>query len=224
LRPNSSNDSISQCKISHWRAVQRKLAERVIRQDSFSKPLKLVAGIDVAYNQERAFSATVVMRYETLEVMESETAKSTVETPYIPSFLAFRELSPMKKAIKKLKIKPDVFLVNAHGIAHPERCGCASHLGIVLDVPTIGVAGSVLHGEVLDQDRTGTRYLKDGEEIIGAVIASKVGEKPIYVSIGHRVSLDSAIEIIHKTTKENRMPEPLRRAHELSNETRIADR
>jgi deoxyribonuclease V len=224
LKPNTSNGSISQWKMSRWRAVQRKLAQRVIRQDSFSKPLKLVAGIDVAYNQERAFSATVVMRYETLEIVESEATKSTVENPYIPSFLAFRELKPMTKAIKRLKTKPDVFLVNAHGIAHPERCGCASHLGVVLDVPTIGVASTVLHGEVSDQDKIGTRYLKDEEEIIGAVIAPKVGGKPVYVSIGHRVSLDSAIEIIYKSTKGNRMPEPLRLAHRLSNETKIATR
>jgi deoxyribonuclease V len=158
-----------------------------------------------------------VLNYETLEVVESATAKSTVENPYIPSFLAFRELKPLTKAIRLLKMKPDVFLVNAHGIAHPERCGCASHLGVALDVPTIGVARTALIGEVSNLDDRGIGYLKDGEEVIGAAIVSKSRYKPIFVSVGHKVSLNSAIEIVRKTTRENRFPEPLRLAHESSN-------
>lgn len=216
------SDSFSPLKISRWRAVQRKLAQKVIRRDCFSKPPKYVAGIDVAYQGETAFGAVVVLDYKTLEIVESTTAESMVENPYIPSFLAFRELKPMTNAIKRLKKRPDVFLVNAHGIAHPERCGCASHLGVVLDVPTIGVAKAVLIGEVSDLDDRGIGYLKDRGEIIGAAMVSKIGCKPIYVSVGHKVSFGSAIAIVSRTTRENRIPEPLRFAHRLSNSVKAS--
>jgi deoxyribonuclease V len=196
------------------------LAQKVARDDRFVKPPKYVAGVDVAYRSNRAFSAVAVLSYETLRLVDSATAVSIVEIPYIPSFLAFRELNPMIEAVKRLTVRPNVFLVDAHGIAHPERCGCASHFGVVLDVPTIGVAKSILIGEVLDLDDMGIGYLKDREEIIGASVVSKIGCKPILVSIGHKVSLNSAIEIASKMTKDNRIPEPLRIAHELSNEIR----
>jgi deoxyribonuclease V len=183
-----------------------------------------VAGVDVTYHMDRAFSAVVVMHYETLELVESATAMSIVEIPYISSFLAFRELRPMMQAVGKLREKPDVFLVDAHGIAHPERCGCASHFGVVLDVPTIGVGKSLLIGEVSDFDDKGVGYIKDREEIVGAAMVSKAGCKPIVISIGHKVSLNSAIEIVGKTTRNNRIPEPLRLAHRLSHMVRASAR
>jgi deoxyribonuclease V len=186
-------------------------------------PPRLVGGIDVAYHGDAAYAAVVVLDYKTLGIVESATAKSTVENSYIPSFLAFRELKPMIKSIRRLRIAPDVLLVDAQGIAHPERCGAASHLGVVLDIPTIGVAKSLLIGEVSDLNKGGIGYLKDKEELIGASVVSQLGCKPIYVSIGHKVSLDSAIEIVRATTKENRLPEPLRLAHILSNLTRAKD-
>jgi deoxyribonuclease V len=185
--------------------------------DSFIMPPRLVGGIDVAYHGEIAYATVVVLDYETLEMVESANAELVVKNSYIPSFLAFRELKPMIKSIRKLKIAANVFLVDAQGIAHPERCGLASHLGVVLDIPTIGVAKSLLIGEVSDLDEGGLGYLKDKEELIGASIVSRVGCKPIYVSIGHKVSLDSAIEIVRATTKRNRIPEPLRLAHVLAN-------
>jgi deoxyribonuclease V len=124
------------------------------------------------------------------------------------------------RVIRKLKERVDVILVNAHGVAHPEKCGCASHLGVTLDIPTIGVAGKVLCGTVSESDYGKIKYLKEGVEVIGAQLITQVGSKPIYVSVGHKVGLISAIEIVRRTVKENRMPEPLRLAHELSNEMR----
>jgi deoxyribonuclease V len=220
LKSDSIGDSFIQSKIRSWLSIQRTLAKKVVHEDCFVKPPKYVAGVDVAYHMNRAFSAVAVLSYETFELVESATARSIVEIPYVPSFLAFRELKPMIDVLKRLRTKPDVFLVDAHGIAHPERCGCASHFGVVLDVPTIGVAKSVLIGEVSEFDDKGIGYLKDGEEIIGASIMSKVGCKPILVSIGHKVTLNSAIEIVSKMTRDNRIPEPLRIAHKLSNQIR----
>jgi deoxyribonuclease V len=203
-----------------WQAIQKEIANRVNKQDSFTQPLRLIAGVDTAYSGDEAFSAVVVLDYETLELAEIKTARCTVKIPYIPSFLFFREVEPMTKAIAKLNKPADVLLVNAHGIAHPERCGCASHLGIILDIPTIGVANKVLCGKVSDSVNGKPRYLKDGEEIIGVALTSDEWRRPIYVSIGHKVSLDSAIRIVEKTTKRSRMPEPLRLAHVASNEVR----
>jgi deoxyribonuclease V len=211
---------LTQYDIAKWRAIQRGLAKKVIKQDCFSKPPKIVAGVDVAYSGDEAFSAVVLLDFENLELVETSTARSVVAVPYVPSFLFFREGEPMTEAIAKLNKMADVYLINAHGIAHPERCGCASQFGLTLDIATIGVAGEVLYGEVSESENGRTKYVKDGEEIIGAALLSKAVSKPIYVSVGHKVSLKSAIEIIQKTTKGNRMPEPLRLAHLASNEAK----
>nr|MDO8098055.1 endonuclease V [Candidatus Njordarchaeota archaeon] len=211
---------MSQYDTSKWRAIQRELATKVIEKDCFNKPPKLIAGLDTAYSGDEAFSAIVVLDYETLETLETKTAQCTVEVPYIPTFLSFREAEPITKAIGKLSKATDVFLVHAHGVAHPQRCGFASHLGVTLDIPVIGVANELLYGKISDSGSGETRYLKDAEEIIGAALLSGAGFKPIYVSVGHKVSLESAIEIVKKTTKGSRLPEPLRLAHVASNEAK----
>jgi deoxyribonuclease V len=209
---------LSHQKTAGWRIIQRNLAKKVIREDSFNMPPRLVAGVDVAYTKDKAYAAAVVLDYETLELVEERASKSTVKIPYIPSFLAFRELKPLIRVIKKLREKPEIFLVNAHGIAHPEKCGCASHLGVTLDIPTIGIAKQALYGDIVDSENQDIKYLKDGE-VIGAALVTEISRKPIYISIGHRISLESAIGIVRKTTRIQ-MPEPLRLAHELSNETK----
>jgi deoxyribonuclease V len=203
-----------------WRVIQRELSKKVIKQDCFSKPPKLIAGVDTAYSGHEAFGAVVSLNFETLELVETKTVRCAVTVPYIPSFLFFREAKPMMKAIAKLSKMADVYLVNSHGIAHPERCGCASQLGLALDIATIGVAGQVLCGKVSEFENGRTKYLKDGKEIIGAVLHTGAVSKPVYVSVGHKVSLESAIEIVQRTTNEYRMPEPLRLAHLASNETK----
>lgn len=211
---------LTQYDTTKWRAIQRELAKKVIKRDYLSKPPKLIAGVDTAYSGDEAFSAVVVLDYQTLQPVETKTVRCTVKVPYIPTFLFFREVEPMTKAIAKSSKAVDVFLVNAHGVAHPERCGCASHLGVSLDIPTIGVTSEVLCGEISDSGNGKTKYLKSGEEIIGSVLLSKAGFKPIFVSVGHKVSLESAIQIVQKTTRGSRMPEPLRLAHLASNEAK----
>jgi deoxyribonuclease V len=210
----------SQHRIDGWRTVQRELAKKVIRRDSFTSPPKLVAGVDVAYREDRAFSAAAVLNYETLQLVEAQVAISIVKVPYVASFFAFREVEPLIKVIRMLKKRADIFLVNAHGVAHPERCGSASHLGVVLDIPTIGVASRALCGKVSESEDGEIRYLRDRDEVIGAALYVNPRMRPVYVSIGHKVSFESAIEIVLRTVRENRMPEPLRIAHSLSNEAR----
>jgi deoxyribonuclease V len=211
---------LSQRRIDLWKAVQRKLAKRVIWHDSFDRPPKLIAGLDVAYQEDNAFASVAVLDYETLEIAESQVARSIVKVPYAASFFAFREVKPLTKVIRKLKKRADIYLINAHGVAHPERCGCASHLGVELDIPTIGVANRAICGALSGSENGKLRYLRDQGEILGASIYASPAANPIFVSIGHRVSLESAIEIVLRSSRGNRMPEPLNIAHRLCNTSR----
>jgi deoxyribonuclease V len=173
-----------------------------------------VAGVDAAYLDDLAIGAVTVLNYQSLELEETQVAICNAKIPYIPTLLSFREIPPAVACIRKLKSKPDVFLVDGHGIAHPFRCGFASHLGLVIKKPTIGVAKSRLigkptkiHGE--------TCLIQDGE-IIGSLIATKKDSKPVYVSIGHMVSLAKATEIVKHCIQNNRIPEPLLQAHKAA--------
>jgi deoxyribonuclease V len=162
--------------------------------------------------------AVTVLDYESLELLETQVATCQVKIPYIPTLLSFREIPPAIAVIKKLKIQPDVFLVDAQGLAHPYRCGFASHLGLVLGKPTIGAAKSRLIGT--PKEMHGETFLVDKNEIIGAVVTTKQGAKPIYVSIGHMVSLETAIKIV-KHCARSRIPEPLLQAHKLATKERL---
>ncbi|HIE14873.1 TPA: endonuclease V, partial [Candidatus Bathyarchaeota archaeon] len=151
---------------------------------------------------------------------EMETKVQKTMFPYIPTLLSFREIPPAVSAIRKLKIKPDVYLVDGHGRAHPYKCGFASHLGLVIDAPTIGVAKKILCGEV--HKRLGANWnplVLDGE-IIGAEVYTKEGSKPVYVSIGHMVSLDTAIRIVLQCSMDHRIPKPILEAHRAANQER----
>ena len=126
--------------IEKARELQRKIAKKIIHYDVFSTPTKTVAGLDVSYKNKKAYAVAVILDYKDLKLQESKTVSMDIKFPYIPTLLSFREVKPLSAVIKKLEIKPDVYLVDAQGIAHPYFCGCASHLGVVLDIPTIGVA------------------------------------------------------------------------------------
>lgn len=187
--------------------LQSLLGKRVIKEDKFKTPLENAAGVDVAYLMGYGIGTAVLINYETLEPIERQYSIVKIDIPYIPTFLAFREIPPIIKAIKKLSKYPDIVLIDAHGIMHPRKFGAASHIGVVLDMPTIGVAKSRLVGDV---DKDGYIYYK--KKIVGY----RLGKK-IYVSIGHRVSLTSAIKIVSNLTV-HRIPEPTRLAHNYANE------
>ena len=139
-----------------------------------------------------------------------------VKFPYIPTFLAFRELEPMLKAIKGLEA--DVYMIGAQGVAHPRRAGLASHLGVILDRPTLGVAKNRLCGEAeMPPDERGAyTLLKDNGETIGAVVRTRTGVEPVYVSVGHKISLEVSIRITLETARNYRLPEPIRAAHGIA--------
>lgn len=195
--------------------VQRALASKVILEDAFRKPIRRVAGLDVSFKGELAFGACVLMSYPGMEVLEISRATSRPRLPYIPGLLAFREVPVMLKALRGLKNKPDVVLVDAQGIAHPRRCGEATHLGLVARTPTVGVAKRVLCGRApcwpTRPDSWAPLY-HEGEPV-GFIYLSKAGCRPLVVSPGHMVSLASALEITRSCLKGHKLPEPTRLAH-----------
>jgi len=208
----------SKFSVAKARAMQRRLAEQVIREDRLPGKIRFVAGLDVAYVGEMSIGAAAVLDYDSLALIESQVAHVETRFPYIPTLLSFREISPTFAALKKLKSQPDVLLVDGQGIAHPYRLGFASHLGLIVDNPTIGVAKSILCGKAENMTGKGGVYLIDNGEIVGAAVMTRAGRKPVYVSVGHKVSLERAIEIVKHCIRTHRIPEPILTAHKIANE------
>lgn len=198
-------------------AMQLQLSKRVIRKDTLPEAIHYVAGVDVAYSKEESIGAVVVLDSSSLALKESRVARLKTQFPYIPTLLSFREIPPAISAIRKLQVDPDVFLIDGHGIAHPYRLGFASHLGLVIDRPTIGVAKSLLCGRVKPAHKKWST-ITNGKEVIGTLISAKSGRKPVYVSVGHKVSLEKAVDVVSRCSRTYRIPEPIRRAHMIANE------
>jgi deoxyribonuclease V len=194
------------------------LSKKLILEDRPPQKIRTIGGVDVHYAGSLGIGAVAVVDYESLELLETQVATCEVKMPYIPTLLSFRELPPAMAAIRKLKLQPDVFLVDAQGLAHPYRCGFASHLGLALGKPTVGAAKSRLIGKEVEQE--GRTLLVDKGEVIGEVVTTRQGAKPVYVSIGHMVSLETAVKIVEHCSK-TRIPEPLRQAHNLATKQRI---
>ncbi len=206
--------------IEKARKMQATLSKRVIRKDQLTMPIKYVAGVDVAYTSNHSIGAVAVLDYHSMRTVELKVAITETRFPYIPTLLSFREIPPAISAIRKLTIKPDVFLIDGQGIAHPYRFGFASHLGVILDAVTIGVAKSILCGKVAEGGSKFWKPIIYEGEIIGGAVFTKLGAKPVYVSIGHKVSLETAIKIVLACSRGHRIPEPLREAHITAEKTK----
>ncbi|MEA2090167.1 MAG: deoxyribonuclease V [Thermoproteota archaeon] len=210
----------SKFSVEKAHAMQLQLSERVICKDVLPEAIRYVAGVDISYTGDVSIGAVAVLDFNSLSLVESQTACCNTRFPYIPTLLSFREIPPAISAIKKLRTSTDVFLVDAHGVAHPYRLGFASYLGLVIDKPTIGVAKNLLCGTVEPFCGQDWAAIKDNEEIIGGAVVTKRGRKPIYVSVGHKVSLETAIKIVKHCTPNQRIPEPTRKAHIIATEER----
>jgi deoxyribonuclease V len=195
---------------------QRRLSRKLITEDKVPRKINYVAGVDVAYSGNLAVGAVSVLDYPALRLLEYQTATCETKFPYVPTLLSFREIPPSMACIRKLKLQPDVFLVNGHGMAHPFRCGFASHLGLAIKKPTIGVAKSKLVGRSM---KIGSEVLiiYNGQ-IVGSEVVTKKRSKPVYVSIGHMVSLKRATKIVRHCAYNSRIPEPLSLAHRIATE------
>ena len=192
------------------------LAKRVATENKEINP-RLIAGVDISSVDSRGIArgAVVVLNYPELTVVEVKTAEGKLALPYIPGLLSFRECPLMVDACEKLCNTPDLIMVDGQGIAHPRRLGLASHLGLFLDVPTTGCAKSILCGKhkPVGEEVGSYSELIDKGEVIGAALRTKFGVKPIYVSIGHKVGLASALYWVTKCCRGYRLPEPTRLAH-----------
>jgi deoxyribonuclease V len=205
--------------------LQQTWRDRVETQDRFEPP-KYVAGADVAFDPETnvAFAGVIVYRLPELEEVERRMARRKLRFPYVPGLLSFRESPVLLAAFARLRIEPDVILIDGHGLAHPRRFGIACHLGLLLDRPTIGCAKSILVGEAAEPgDKAGsTSPLVDKGEEVGVVFRTRDQVRPIYVTIGHRVSLESAVRIVAQCVDGFRIPKPTREADHWVRELRRA--
>jgi len=199
--------------IEKARKIQESLSKKVIVQDCLNVPIKYVAGVDVAYAGRFSIGSVAVLDYESMRPVEFELSVVETRFPYIPTLLSFREMPPAVFAIRKLRVKPDLFLVDGQGIAHPYRLGFASHLGVTLNVATVGVAKSLLCGEIIESEGNVWKPIIYDGKIVGGAVFTKPNTKPIYVSVGHKVSLETAIRIVLSCLRGYRIPEPIREAH-----------
>ncbi|MEG3437057.1 deoxyribonuclease V [Pannus brasiliensis CCIBt3594] len=205
--------------IESAREIQQQARSLVIPEDRLD-PVGLVAGVDVGFEENNTITkaAIVVLNFPSLEVVETSIARMPTGFPYVPGFLSFREIPAILEALEHLKTNPDLYLCDGQGIAHPRRLGIASHLGVAIDRPTIGVAKSLLVGKhaPLGEEKGAWTPLIDKKETIGAVFRSRTRVKPLYISIGHRVSLETAIDRVSRCLTKYRLPEPTRLADKLS--------
>ena len=201
-------------------AIQSDLASRVSRVSAVPERPRFIAGMDLSPPDSEGVTrgAVVVMSIPDLEVVEVKCSEGVPPFPYVPGYLSFRESPVLLGALEKLTITPDLVLIDGQGLAHPRRFGIACHVGVLADLPTIGCAKSILRGKhgPLGDERGSWSYLKDKDEVVGAALRTRDKVSPIYVSIGHKVDLDTAMRYVLASGKGYRMPEPTRLAHQAA--------
>ncbi len=200
-------------------SIQRELAGRLSTKGDL-RDVRLIAGIDISVPKSANFArgAAVILSYPELELIESQIVERDLDFPYVPGLLSFREAPVILDVCEKLTNTPDLILVDGQGIAHPRRFGLASHLGLLWDKPTIGCAKSRLCGEheAVGTERGDSAKLVDREETIGTVLRTRNNVKPLYISAGHRVNLESAVQWVLDCGRGYRLPEPSRLAHQAA--------
>lgn len=205
--------------VAEARLIQETLRGEVITRDKLAK-VTTVAGVDVGFEKDGTVTraAVVVLDFPSLVPREQAIARLRTRFPYVPGYLSFRETPAVLAALAKLRIKPDLLLCDGQGTAHPRRFGMACHLGLLTGIASIGVAKSRLIGthDRVPKQKGAWRPLMDGEEVIGAVLRTRTGVTPVYVSVGHRISLATAIHYVLRCTTHYRLPETTRCAHHLA--------
>ncbi len=197
--------------------VQRKL-QAYVREVPVTAPPRTIAGLDVSIRDDVAQVAIAVLDMDTLEIVDESVLRGPVPFPYVPGLLSFREIPMILPALEKLRALPDVLMLDGQGRAHPRRFGLACHLGVLLDRPALGVAKSLLVGrfDALEEEKGAQADLVHRDEVVGRAVRTRARVSPVYVSVGHRITLDEAVELALATTGRYRIPEPTRQAHLLS--------
>ncbi len=203
--------------IAQGKAIQERLAPQVSFVNALAPQVRCVAGLDIsgADQQGQSLGAAVVLSYPGLTPGEVKTAKVEPGMPYVPGFLSFREVPVLAAALEALTLTPDLVLVDGQGYAHPRRFGLACHLGLLMELPTIGCAKSVLVGShgPLGLERGSTAPMMDGGEVVGMAVRTRTGVSPVYVSVGHKIDFKTAVEWVLACGDGYRVPEPTRLAH-----------
>lgn len=199
--------------------IQHALQNHLNLKDDFGA-IKTVAGVDVGFEKNNTITraAIAVLDFESLELIESSIARRPTSFPYIPGLLSFREIPAVLQAMLELKAAPDLLLCDGQGIAHPRRFGIAAHLGLLTDIPAVGVAKSRLIGthDEVPLEKGSHVPLMDKDEQIGVVLRTRTNVKPLYISPGHRVSIDTARQLVMQCVTRYRIPETTRWAHRLA--------
>lgn len=202
-------------------ALQHELAKQIIREDQLDE-VRHVAGVDMAINENNglARAAVVLLTYPGMEIVEKHVYEEPIRMPYVPGLLSFREAPAVLGAFQQLRQKPELVMVDGAGIAHPRRLGIAAHLGLWLDLPTIGCAKSILTGtydkHALGEEAGSWVPLTHRKEVIGAVVRTRTRVNPMIISLGHRISLETSVEYVLACGRGYRLPEPTRQADKLS--------
>lgn len=203
------------------KSIQHDLVSEV-EETTLPADVETVAGIDVSIRDDTAQAAVVVLSLPKLQTVDRAVHRRTVPFPYVPGLLSFRETPAVLPALEKLSVPPDVLMTDSHGRAHPRRFGFASHLGVLLDHPTLGVAKSILVGTPkghLEAEKGARIPLVDDGETIGYALRTRTDVNPVYVSVGHRITLDEAASLALNCSPRYKIPEPTRQAHKLSRST-----
>lgn len=206
--------------------LQKELSERLILQNNgLPEAIRIIGGADISYSKRENlfFAAVILLEFSTMDIIEVSSVVEKAEFPYIPGLLTFREGPALLRAFQKIEKTPDVVIFDGQGIAHPRGIGLASHIGLFLDIPTIGCAKKRLVGSAADIERERGNYalLLYKEAVIGAVLRTKRNVKPVFVSQGHKIDLEQAIRITLASSRGYRIPEPTRKAHLTVNKLRV---
>ncbi|AKB85078.1 Endonuclease V [Methanococcoides methylutens MM1] len=199
------------------RGIQAEIAASVSTEDDFGN-LKKIAGVDCAFLGDRIICGVVLLDYDTMDVIERACVVREIDFPYIPTYLTFREGKPVVEALSKLKRKPDLLMVDGCGINHPRKAGLATHIGVVMDMPTIGIAKKILCGEAEKPDVGEANPLLYHGDQIGWLLKTNKRSNPIVVAPGHRISMDTCLEVTRKCLRGYKLPETTRLAHMYVNE------
>lgn len=204
-------------------ALQRSLVDRVV-VEPLQTDIRLIAGIDVSVKDNHVRTAIVVLDMGSLSLVDSATWQGPVVFPYVPGLLSFREIPAILPALKLISVVPDAIMLDGHGLAHPRRFGLACHLGVLLDIPSLGVAKSRLTGTHKEPGMTkgDSSPLMDKEELIGTVLRTRTNVNPVFVSVGHKMELADALKLTLASTVRYKLPEPTRLAHHLSKRGKVA--
>lgn len=203
--------------------LQQQLRNKV-KLEAYTQPIQYIAGADISFNrgEDTVYVGMVVLKYPELVEVDRALLIDQATFPYIPGLLSFRETPLLLKAWEKLTIKPDIIVTDGHGLAHMRRFGVACHIGVLTDTATIGCAKKILVGKhaPLGEEKNSFEYIEDKGETVGVVLRTRKKVKPVYISVGHKLLLEQAIEVMQNCSINYRIPEPTRQAHLMVNELR----